>query len=72
VEVVEVTGVRIGIAARQVTDRRRRVGAAVAGMDVEMDCGIAHGPREGESMEDAVTITIRIDQSPFASSGEWG
>ena len=43
VEVVEVAGVRIGIAARQVADRRRRVGAAVAGMDVEMDCGITHG-----------------------------
>jgi hypothetical protein len=25
---------------------------------------------EGEGMEDAVTISIRIDQSPFASSGE--
>ena len=42
VEVVEVAGVRIGIAARQVTDRRRRVGAAVAGMDMEMDGGVAH------------------------------
>ncbi len=36
-EVVEVAGVRIGIAARQVTDGRRCVGSAVACVDVDVE-----------------------------------
>ena len=42
VEVVQVLRVSVRIASRQVTDRRRRVGAAVAGMDMEMESCVAH------------------------------